>query len=82
MHWNPSHFTQAATTGLWESRKEELKWEKMENLLTCGKLRTAGVTSSVEEEAEGPEDMVHAKVKDDQKSFAWVNSLAASIITT
>lgn len=82
MHWNPSHFTQAATTALWESGKEELNWEKMENLVTCGKLRTAGITSSVEEEAAGPEDMVHAKVKDDQKSFAWVNSLAASIITT
>lgn len=76
-------FAQAATTGLWESRKEELNWEKMANLLKCGKLRAGETTSSVEEEeAAGLEDVMHAEVKDDPKSLAWVNLLAASIITT
>lgn len=70
-------FAQAATTGLWESGKEELNWEKVANLLKYGKLRAGETTSSVEEEAAGLEDMVHAEVKDDPKSLAWVNSLAA-----
>lgn len=43
-------FAQAATTGLWESGKEELNWEKMVKLLKCGKLRAGETTSSTEEE--------------------------------
>jgi len=64
-------FASAATTDLWESGKEELIWEKMANLLRGGKLRAGETTSSVEEEeAAGPEDMVHAEVKGDPKSLA------------
>lgn len=55
----------------------------MANLLKCGELRAGETASSAEEEeAAGLEDMVHAEVKDDPKSLACVNSLAASIITT
>lgn len=76
-------FAQAATTSLRESVKEEPNREKMANLLKCGKLRAGETTSSVEEEkAAGPEDMVHAEVKDDPKSLAWVNSLSDSIVTS
>lgn len=49
-------FAQAAATGLWESGKEELNWEKMVNLLECGKLRAPALRRKQQE------DVVRAEI--------------------